>query len=134
MNKQAKNPSLEETNLRKARLLLLQLHKLLIDFEREVFEREFGVQSSGQFLQLLLTDEKFDWLRVFSKLIVDIDEKLDLDDGISNEMIENYMAKIKEIVYLENAEEIFKQKYQNALQENIDVLGKHTELRNFMTS
>lgn len=120
-------------NLRAARLYLLQLHKLLIDFERSNFESQFGAQSSGRFLQLLLSDEKFEWLRVFSKLIVRIDENLELDDGITQEMIENYLSEIKNIIYLDDVGEEFKLKYQNALQENIEILGKHSDLKNFLS-
>lgn len=112
----------------------MQLHKLLIDFERENFEREFGTQTSGQYLQLLLTDEKFEWLRVISKLIVQIDEKMELDDGISQEMIESFLEEIRKIIYLEEMEERFKLKYQNALQQDVDILGKHTDLKNFLSN
>ena len=118
--------------LRAARLHLLQLHKLLIDFERESFEREFGAQSSGQFLQLLLSDERFEWLRLFSKLIVQIDENLELDDGITEEKIDNFLGEIKRIIYLEEVGEKFRTNYQNALQKEVEILGKHQDLKTFL--
>ncbi|HSK70790.1 MAG TPA: hypothetical protein VK892_03775, partial [Pyrinomonadaceae bacterium] len=51
--------------LRTARLELLRLHKNLVDYEREIYERENGRVSSGSFLQLLLNEKRFNWLRVF---------------------------------------------------------------------
>lgn len=122
------------TILRAARLNLLQLHKLLIDFERNNFEMEFGAQSSGRFLQLLLSDERFEWLRVYSKLIVQIDENLELDDGITDEKIDNFLNEIKKIIYLEEAEEKFKTNYQNALQQDVEILGKHMDFKEFLSN
>ena len=45
------------------RRALLRLHKALIDSERAAFEARAGATSNGQFLQLLLQDPFFVWLR-----------------------------------------------------------------------
>ena len=77
----------EKEKLRYARNILLSLHKSLIDFERAGYERIHGRLNAGQFLNVLLEDESFVWLRKFSMLIVEIDEMFDLKDGITDEMV-----------------------------------------------
>lgn len=119
--------------LRQTRLELLRLHKNLVDFERELYERANGQISSGQFLNLLLTDKNFDWMRVFSQMIVEIDEKFDLDDGISREMAENYIEQIRKILHFEGVDEEFGRRYQNALQSNLEILEKHTEIKKLIS-
>lgn len=59
------------------RELLLELHKALLDSERTQYEIMHGpIASPAVFLQLLISDEKFAWLRPTTTLIVQIDEAL----------------------------------------------------------
>jgi len=59
------------------RELLLQLHKALLDSERTQYEIVHGpLKSPAAFLQLLIGDEKFAWLRPTTMLIVQVDEAL----------------------------------------------------------
>ena len=65
-------PSLDHAfqTLRKARTLLLHLHKALLDSEKELYEQQFGpIPSKGQFLQLVMGDPWFNWLRDYSQLL-----------------------------------------------------------------
>ncbi len=120
------------TLLKTTRLQLLQLHKLLVDIERENYENENGRITSGQFLNLLVNDENFSWLRKFSTLIVEIDEMLDLDDGYTEQMIEKQFSQMRNLLDLANADDDFKTKYQNNLQSNSEVAGKHGELKKIL--
>jgi len=56
--------------LKYGRNILLTLHKSLIDFERGRYENLHGRLNASQFLNLLLENEDFAWLRKFSMLIV----------------------------------------------------------------
>jgi hypothetical protein len=85
------------TNLKLIRDKFLRFHKLLLDNDRQLYEAQFGAVSSGKFLELLLSDEKFAWLRTISTLIVRIDEAFDLDDGISVEMLEGFYQESNDI-------------------------------------
>ncbi|NNF00501.1 MAG: hypothetical protein HKN25_15895 [Pyrinomonadaceae bacterium] len=76
--------------LKKIRNKFLRFHKVLLDWDRANYEREFGALSSGKFLEMLLSDERFAWLRTISTLIVRIDEAFDLDDGLSDEMLNGF--------------------------------------------
>ncbi|HEV7797608.1 MAG TPA: hypothetical protein VGO73_05610, partial [Pyrinomonadaceae bacterium] len=63
--------------LTRVRTTLLRLHKTLLDFERERYERAQGaIDNSYQFLQLVMSDSWFAWLRQLSELIVEVDELL----------------------------------------------------------
>lgn len=118
--------------LRYARNVMLSLHKSLIDFERANYERMHGRLNAGQFLNVLLEDKDFSWLRKFSTLIVEIDEMMDLKDGITGEMVESNLAKIRELVSMTEPDEYFKAKYQFALQNDVEVAGSHAKLQGLM--
>jgi hypothetical protein len=63
--------------LKNVRQLLLDLHKALLDSERTQYEIIHGpLASPAAFLQLLIHDERFAWLRPVTTLIVQIDEGL----------------------------------------------------------
>ncbi len=101
--------------LKLARNILLTLHKSLLDFERVGYEQMHGKMNAGQFLNVLLENESFAWLRKFSMLIVEIDEMFDLKDGISDEMVESNIAKVRELITMEIPDETFRGRYQYAL-------------------
>jgi hypothetical protein len=115
--------------LKYARNLLLKLHKTLIDREREMYEGFHGQLTAGQFLNVLLENEDFAWLRKFSMLIVEIDEMFDLKDGLSADMVEANIAKVTELVGMREEDEYFRAKYQFAIQSYPDAAGLHSELK-----
>lgn len=77
---------------------LFRLHKALIDSERAQFERGAGPLSSGAFLQVLLGDESFAWLRPFSGLVVKIDEALAAADPITYMQAHAYIREVHDLV------------------------------------
>jgi hypothetical protein len=115
--------------LRYARNLLLSLHKALVDRERASYEAVNGQQNAGQFLNLLLENPDFAWLRKFSMLIVEIDEMFDLKDGISDEMVLANLQKVRELISLNDIDESFRAKYQEALQNDVDAAGLQAQLQ-----
>lgn len=80
--------------LKEIRLGLLRLHKALIDAERGEAERRNGPVSSGQFLQMLIQDESFAWLRPFSELIVQMDEAFATREPIPEEDARAYVQQV----------------------------------------
>jgi hypothetical protein len=59
------------------RQTLLVLHKALLDSERTSYEIVHGpIASPAAFLQLLINDSWFAWLRPITALVVEIDEAL----------------------------------------------------------
>ena len=119
----------DKETLRYARNILLSLHKSLIDFERAGFEKVNGPMNAGQFLNTLLENENFAWLRKFSMLIVEIDEMFDLKDGATDEMIRANLTKIRDLVSMSEADEFFRTKYQFALQNSAEAAGSQGQLQ-----
>lgn len=71
------SPDLARQRLTALRETLLALHKALLDSERTAYEIVHGqIASPAAFLQLLINDNWFSWLRPVTTLIVQIDEKL----------------------------------------------------------
>ena len=132
MENQAKLIEQKIASIKQARLALLKLHKLLVDIERENYEKVNGQITSGQFLNLLVNDSNFSWLRKFSTLIVEIDEMLDLDDGYTENMIDRQFIQMRALLNMESAGEDFLIKYQRILQTNSEAAGKHGELKGFL--
>ncbi len=63
--------------LKQLRDAVLVLHKAILDSERTAYELVHGpVASPGAFLQLLISDNWFAWLKPITTLIVQIDETL----------------------------------------------------------
>lgn len=70
-------PDPARQRLRELRQTLLTLHKALLDSERTAYELVHGtIGSRGAFLQLLINDAWFAWLRPVTTLLVEIDEAL----------------------------------------------------------
>jgi hypothetical protein len=80
--------------LKEIRLGLLRLHKALIDAERGEIERRSGPMTSGHFLQMLIQDEAFAWLRPFSELIVQMDEAFATREPIPEENARDYVRQV----------------------------------------
>ena len=101
--------------IKHARDNLLKLHKVLMDWDRARYENEHGALSPGKFLEKLMGDPRFEWLRVLSMLIVRIDEAFDLDDGVSMEMLEGFRREILDIFDDESDEySEFKENFRSA--------------------
>lgn len=115
--------------LKSARSLLLRLHKALLDQERESYERLNGAINAVQFLNLLIEDEGFSWLRKYSTLIVEIDEMFELDDGISNEMVNANLSKISELMDLKAQGDDFRGKFERAIGVDSDAARYSSDLR-----
>jgi hypothetical protein len=115
--------------LRKARNILLKLHKSMLDLEREMYEGIHGKTSPTDFLNLLMEDEDFAWLRQFSMLIVEIDEMFDLKGQVTDEMIDANLTRVRELVEMSYPDEYFRAKYQFALQRGPNSVALHSELK-----
>jgi hypothetical protein len=101
--------------LKNARNHLLDLHKLLIDSEKAILERDGSSITPGQFLGLLMNDEKFEWLRSISRLVVRIDESFELDDGMPEELLGKLSSEVLLLVDESDENEQFKQRIEVSL-------------------
>lgn len=116
--------------LENARHALLHVHRALLDAERIRYERQHGrVENSGAFLQLVMHDSWFAWLRPISALIVQIDEWLDETETGSPDQAEILLAQVRDRLRPDEAGASFQQRYYRLLQEEPTVAVAHAEAR-----
>lgn len=120
--------------LKDTRLQLLQLHKMLVDLTRENYEKTNGQVSSGKFLNLLISNDEFSWLRKFSILIVEIDEMFDLDDGYEEYHLDINLKKIEDLISLNTEDKEFNQSFTNAIKDNDQIKKKKESLESLFVS
>lgn len=114
--------------LGKVRTVLLRLHKMLLDFERGGYEREHGrIDSSYTFLQLVMSDPWFAWLRQLSELIVEMDELLAAKQTPAESTARALIQQADLLLTpLESGSE-FQKKYFVAMQQSPEVVVAHSE-------
>ena len=67
----------ERARLDVARRLLLTVHRALLDAERLRYEKARGrIANNSAFLQLVINDPWFDWLRPMAQMVLLIDERV----------------------------------------------------------
>lgn len=118
--------------LKNGRDLLLKLHKTLLDHERAIYEGANGAQTPTQFLNILLEDPDFSWLRKFSTLIVEVDEMFAQKDGYQDETVDVLVDKLKDLVSMKDEDEAFRARYQSALQLDLDAAARQGALKDLL--
>jgi hypothetical protein len=114
--------------LTRVRTVLLRLHKTLLDFERERYERAHGaVENSYQFLQLVMSDPWFAWLRQLSELIVEMDELLAAKETPSESTAVALIQQARILLTPAEAGSEFQRKYFAAMQQSPEVVVAHSE-------
>ncbi|MEX0804855.1 MAG: hypothetical protein WD688_16290 [Candidatus Binatia bacterium] len=107
---------------------LLHLHKVLIDSERAVYEKDIGsIQSPNHFFELLTNDPWFAWLRPISQLIVMIDETLDVTEPLTNVSVAVMNQSVFLLIPAETGGE-FGERYVAALQRDPRVVLAHAQV------
>ena len=108
---------------------LLRLHKVLLDSERVVYEKEVGpINSPNHFFQLLTNDPWFAWLRPISQLIVAIDETLDGDEPITTQSVDAMMTQSVFLLIPAESGGDFGERYLVALQRDPRVVLAHAQV------
>lgn len=114
--------------LTKVRTVLLRLHKTLLDFEREGYERQRGkIDNSYAFLQLVMNDPWFAWLRQLSELIVEMDELLAAKETPSESPAQALIQQASLLLTPSEAGSEFQKKYFAAMQQSPEVVLAHSE-------
>jgi hypothetical protein len=109
---------------------LLMLHKALLDSERTSYELIHGpIASPGAFLQLLINDGRFAWLRPVTTLIVQIDEALAAKNPpSSSQQFEQLIEDMRALLSPSREENGFWKRYSGAVQRDPGVAVLHQQL------
>ena len=119
--------------LTKVRTVLLRLHKTLLDFEREGYERERGkIDNSYAYLQVVMSDPWFAWLRQLSELIVEMDELLAAKETPKESTAQALIKQTGILLTPSESGSEFQKKYFTAMQQSPEVVLAHSEFANVL--
>jgi hypothetical protein len=109
---------------------LLRWHKSLLDIERAAYERDVArINSTGQYLQLVLDDPWFAWLREISQFIVIVDETLAQKDAPPTPAdAARLIAKARELLLPAESGSEFARHYDRAMQRDPAAVLAHGQM------
>src|SRR6184192_1135555 len=110
------------------RSALLRLHKTLIDMERRIYEKEFGVVNVGELFRLVVDHSQFAWLHNISEFVVRIDETLTAKEPVTPEYTSSAIALARKMFVPTESGDAFQKKYFDAIQRDPAVVIDHAEL------
>lgn len=118
--------------LRTARQGMLRVHRLLLEMERVELERTRGRLAPNEYLQAVLNDPEFAWLRPASQLIVQIDEALDEAEQehvpVASDVTASLLAQVRALFTPVPPTTTFATRYLQMLQRHPDVVFAHRDL------
>jgi hypothetical protein len=115
--------------LRQLRTALLRLHKALLDSERIVYEQLYGrIQTNGQFFQLVIEHDWFNWLRPISQFIVQIDEAVSAKEPMTLQQAKELLRQAKTLLQPSQEGSSSQQRYYSAIQRDPDIALMHAEV------
>jgi hypothetical protein len=116
----------DRTQLFKVREALLNLHKSLLNVERTRYEHNVGpVVNEFEFFRLATSDPSFAWIGPLTTLIVQIDEQVANKEPISVGAVESLYVETRAVL-ASTKETPFKAEYTQLMQENPDLVMKHS--------
>ncbi len=117
------------------RQALLDLHKALVDSERENYEKIIGaIPSPNHFLQLLARDPWFAWLHPLSQLIVAMDEALDQKEPLTAGDVDALKKQARLLLLVSETGDGMSKHYFDALQRDPDVVLAHAAVTKVLGS
>ena len=110
----------------------LRLHKTLLNGAKIEYEAKNGrIAGVNQYLQLVLDDPHFAWLRKMSSLIALIDEAVSVRRPASEAEAQALFNEAKTVLNFEDADAGFNDKFQAALQKNSDAVLSYNDALKF---
>ncbi|HWB83933.1 MAG TPA: hypothetical protein VG675_07315 [Bryobacteraceae bacterium] len=108
---------------------LMHLHKSLLDSERAAYERDIArINSTGQYLDLVLNDPWFAWLRELSQFIVLVDETLDFEEPPTPADADRLIGEARDLVSPAEEGDGFARRYFEAMQRDPAAVLAHGEM------
>lgn len=108
---------------------LLSLHKNLLEGERSAYERDVApIKTTGHYLNLVLNDPWFNWLRELSQFIVLIDEALNPKDHPTVETAERLIEEARELLVPDEEGHGFARRYFEVMQRDPEAVLAHRDM------
>lgn len=115
------------------RQALWALQKEVLNSLKEEFDRENGYQAAPtEWFQVLMTAERYLWLRELTSLMADIDILTELEH-ISEQHAGTARAEIERLLF-EHVEEGFGKQYRDLLMSGTSLLPLHSQLKSHLQS
>jgi hypothetical protein len=114
--------------LQEFRVMLLRLHKALLESERGTYEQVHGeIASTGEFFRLVLDHEWFAWLRPMSQFIVQIDDFLHPKEPTTLAQAETLLATAHALLTPNAEGSLAEQRYMQAIQRDPTIALLHAD-------
>ncbi len=128
----------QEDDWKRLAVALRGLHRALIQNARRDYERDHHqVLTSGRFLQLLMSDAFFAWLRPLSELMADVDHICDFDRVARDELSDAVRAAVELLIGGQRTTgpfEAFGRHYRTYLTDDPDVAMAHADVKRAVSS
>lgn len=114
--------------LKTAREALMILHKSLLEFQKEILEKESGQKMNPyEALNAALNDERFSWLKTISQMIVQLDIE---SEDMHNPNRKSPVLDPQEMkAFFSNPPSAFQQQLLLAIQNNPDITFLYSTAR-----
>lgn len=110
------------------RQALLSLHKTLLDYQQQIYERRHGrITSKGKLFSLVTGDAAFSWLRQLSELIVGLDEMFD-EKKSSDQTKKDFIKYTAKLLHPSATGTAFAKQYYQAMQKDPGVALAHARV------
>lgn len=118
-------------SLLEARTRVLALHEALVKAERDEYERLYGRVEPGEFLNVLLHDEDYAWLRPMTRAVIELDELL--EDGEFG-AVDAWAERTRTLLRADEQGTERERRYAGVLQRSPDVVLAHAAANRAMES
>lgn len=123
------SPSERIARVDRIRHAVLELHKAMIDAQRILYERDHGrLETTSQFLGLVLEHRDFEWIRELSALIAQLDEWREEAEASSDQELADILAALRALIQPGGSHAAFTERYWRMLDSSPEVLVDHVKL------
>jgi hypothetical protein len=114
---------------------LLKLHKAMLESEKALYERDIErIPNVGRYLELVVNDPWFAWLRELSGLVVLIDEAMAADEPLRTEDADRFISESRALLTPAENGSGFANEYFKLLQRDPNVVMAHSEMMKTLSS
>jgi hypothetical protein len=100
-----------------------------LDSEKAAYENDVArITSTGQYLNLVLNDPWFAWLRDLSQFVVLIDETLDFKEPATPEETDRLIARARELLSPSETGNGFSRRYYEVMQRDAGAVLAHRDM------